>query len=202
MLPGTALVTLELNERDVPNFTLTCNIAKGLAETIKRRQDEYEGEELRLKDCIRGLEDHVLHYKENFATPLDGYVENLYYPDLVIPIGNEIFRPAKWIKLLEEGRVAMYASDDGPSSPPTIGIIHAQPNTDTTLTVEPLPAWYKALLMGPATAFHTYRRTLSHPQQWGMQADVTHYRAINEEIVKASSHLHTIEAEIEDLHLS
>ena len=196
--PNTALVVLELNEQGIPNFTLTCNIAKGLAETIKTR----EGEELRLKDRIRGLEDRVLHYEENFSTPPDGYVENLYYPNLVIPIGNGIFRPAKWIKLLEEGRVAMYASDDGPSSPPTIGLIHAQPNTDTTLTVEPLPAWYKALLMGPATAFHTYRRTLSHPQQWGTRADVTHFRAIDEEIVKASSRLRAIEVEIEDLQLS
>ena len=202
MSPNTALVALELNDQGIPNFTLTSNIAKGLAETIKRRQDEYEGEELRLKDRIRGLEDCVLHYEENFATPPDGYVENLYYPNLVIPIGNRIFRPAKWIKLLEEGRVAMYAADDGPSSSPTIGLIHAQPNTDTTLTIEPLPAWYKALLMGPATAFHTYRRTLSHPQQWGTRADVTHYRAIDKEIVKASSRLRAIEAEIEDLQLS
>ena len=118
------------------------------------------------------------------------------------PSATGSFALQKWIKLLEEGQVAMYASDDGPSSPPTIGLIHAQPNTDTTLTVEPLPAWYKALLMGPATAFHTYRRTLSHPQQWGTRADVTHYRAIDEEIVKASSRLRAVEVEIEDLQLS
>ena len=95
MSPNTALVALELNEQGIPNFTLTCNITKGLAETIKRRQEEYEGEELHLKDRIRGLEDRVLHYKETFATPPDGYVENLYYPNLVIPVGNGIFRPAK-----------------------------------------------------------------------------------------------------------
>ena len=202
MSPNTALVALELNEQGVPNFTLTCNITKGLAETIKRRQDEYKGEELCLKDHIRGLEDCVLHYEETFATPPEGYIENLYYPDLVIPIGNGIFRPTKWIKLLEEGRVAMYTADDRPSSPPTIGILHSQPSTDTTLTVEPLPTWYKALLMGPGTAFHTYRCTLSHPQQWETQADVTHFRTIDEEIVKASSHLCAIETELEDLCLS
>ena len=201
MSPNTALVALELNEQGIPNFTLTSNIAKGLTETIKRRHNKYEGEELRLKDRIRGLEDCVLHYEENFAMPPEGYIENLYYPDLVIPIGSGIFCPAKWIKLLEEGHVAIYASDDGPSSPPTIGMLHAQPSSSDALTIEPLPTWYKALLMGPATTFHTYRRTLSHPQQWGIQADVTHFRMINEEIVKASSCLHAIKTELKDLRL-
>ena len=200
--PNTALVALKLNNQGIPSLTLTANIAKGLAETIKKRNNAYEEEELRLKDCIQGLEDQVLHYEENFNMPLEGYIENQYYSDLIIPIGNGIFCPAKWIKLLKEGHIAMYTSDDRPSSSPTIGTLHAQPDFSNTSTVEPLPVWYKAILMGPATTFHTYCRTLSHPWHWGIQADVTHFHAIDKEIVKANARLQAIKSKLEDLHLS
>ena len=106
--PGTALVALELNGQDFPNFTLTANITKGLAKTVKKRDDTYEEEELHLKDRIRGLEECVLHYKENFNIPPEGYIKNQYYLDLTIPIGNRLFQPAKWIKLLNDGQVTMY----------------------------------------------------------------------------------------------
>ena len=89
--PNTALVALELNGQGIPNFTLTANIAKGLAETIKKRSDTYEEEELHLKDCIRGLEERILHYEENFNMPPEGYIKNQYYSDLAIPISNRIF---------------------------------------------------------------------------------------------------------------
>ena len=166
--PNTALVVLKLNNQGIPSFTLTTNIARGLTETIKTWNDTYEKEELHLKNHIRGLEDCILHYEENFNMPPEGYIKNQYYPDLAIPIRNGIFQPAKWIKLLDNGYIAMFASDDGPSSSLVISALHAQPDFSSTAPIEPLPVWYKAILMGPVSAYHTYCHTLSHPQQWGI----------------------------------
>ena len=56
--------------------------------------------------------------------------------------------------------------------------------------------------MGPGATFHTYCHTLNHPQQWGIQADVTQFRAIDKDLVKALGCLHTIKMEIEELHLN
>lgn len=99
------------------SFTLVTNITKGLAVILNKHNQEHFAEKTCLEDCICGMEDKVKHYENTFSILPEGYIENNdHYPSLTIPISNGLFQPAKWIKQLDSGKVAMLAVDNGPNS--------------------------------------------------------------------------------------
>ena len=115
MSPGTVATTLAAYP-DL-NADILQAIAKGLLTTITRHDAQEASEICCLKEQVRGLHDHVEHYENIFERAPDGYIKNNgRVPHFYIPLGDGVFRPAKWIKKLEDGRVAGFHEQQGPPS--------------------------------------------------------------------------------------
>ena len=198
--PRTALQIVE-GPHDV-GLTLVANIAKGLAATLERHDQAYSEEKDRLQDCIRGLEDKVEHYEATFVHPPEGYIENNdHYPSLTIPVGHGLFRPAKWIKQLNSGRVAMLSAQDGPNTKPYITDIYTSPIYGSS-PAEPMPYWFRDLLTGPSTLFLTLRDAIADLDDWGILADVLRFRNLDKQVSKAHLDIAILEAKLEGLRLA
>jgi len=197
--PCTALTALE-GSIDKISFTLVSNIAKGLAATINKRNKEHYTKQLHIQDCVHGMEEKIQHYEDTFTIPPEGYIENNdHYPSLTIPIGNGLFQPAKWIKQLNSGRVAMLASDDGSKSQPLITKVFATPSYDSISPAEPMPYWFHDMLVGPAPIFHTLRDTVSELDNWGILANVLHFCNLDDQIAQMHNELTKLKAKAEGL---
>ena len=101
MSPSTVATTLAAHP-DL-NTNILRAITKGLLATIARRDAQENIEIHRLKEQIAGLHNHVEHYENIFEHTPDRYIENnRRVPHFFIPLGDGVFKPAKWIKKLED----------------------------------------------------------------------------------------------------
>jgi len=199
--PCTTLTTLNLIEH--PNYTLTTNIVRGLAATVEKREEEWQLEEDHLNSHILGLEDRVEHYKKTFDTLLEGYVKNNgYFPLLIIPGPGGLFQPAKWIKKIGQGQVAMLADGEGPSVSPLFSNIYTKPLIQYNTPTEPLPAWFRNLLVGPGPSFHALLRSFSDVPQWGLHANTVRFHDYHDQIAIIHAQLHHLKASLEDTQLA
>lgn len=158
--PHTALQIIE-GPYDI-SFILVTNIAKGLAATVDQHDQMHSAEKQCLKECLRGMGDKIEHYKAMFNYPPDGYIENNnQYPSLTIPIGNRLFRSAKWIKQLNSRRVAMLSTQDRPNTKPIITEIYTTPIYGNS-PINPMPYWFCDLLIRPSPLFLTLYDTIAN----------------------------------------
>ena len=163
MLPNTIATTLAAHP-DL-NANILRAITKGLLATIAQRDAHENIEICRLKEQITGLHDRVEHYENIFKCAPDGYIENDgRVPHFFIPLGNGVFKPAKWIKKIEDGQVTGFHEQQGPNESPYIIDLYAQADTvrhSEENPIEPLPAWFRALLIGPSCDFVHLQRDIS-----------------------------------------
>src|SRR5882757_5743663 len=114
--PTTASNALRAHD-NVDALTLR-GIANGLVATIKAREDAHILKCRQLEACIEGLERNVEFYTNMHEEAPEGYVANEgQLPHFNIPIAgsNGLYHPAKWVKLLEDGRAAGFSKMDGPA---------------------------------------------------------------------------------------
>ena len=102
MSPSTIATTLAAHP-DL-NADILWAITKGLLATIARCDTQENSKIHRLNKQIRALQDRIEHYKNIFKCAPDGYIKNDgRVPHFFIPLSNGVFKPAKWIKKLEDG---------------------------------------------------------------------------------------------------
>ena len=178
--PRTTSNTLEAYD-NIDAFLLR-QICKGLLETIKQREDTRRVTEARLNNQINGLGKQVMDYQSTFDCPPDGYVENVHFHQLAVPIGHGLSRPVKWVKQLESGSVSCYTSMDGPHDSPHIFPIYASPVVSAEDPAEPLPRWLRGILHGPAPMFHNVVEAARTLDDWGVAADLLRYRTLDDEV--------------------
>jgi len=170
---------------------------------VEKHSEEHQIEEDHLNSHILGLEDRVEHYKSTFDTPPEGYVENNgYYPSLVIPGLGALFQPAKWIKKIGQGQVTMLAEGEGPSIAPLFSNIYAKPLIQYDTPTEPLPTWFRDLLVSPGPSFHTLLRSFSDIPQWGLHTDAVCFHNYNDQVTVIHAQLHHLEASLKDTWLA
>ena len=120
-----------------------------------------------------------------FNRPPDGYIKNDgQVPHFYIPLGDGVHCPTKWIKRLEDGRVAGYHEGQGPNESPHIINLYAQADTvehGEENPVVPLPTWCHALLLGPSGNFVHLQCDIKDLDNWGMAQEITCFRELNQE---------------------
>ena len=88
-------------------------IVQGLLSTIQKREVEHFAEKNRMQSNVECLEENILNLTANWNTCPEGYEENGdKVPGFVIPVGEGLYRLAKWIKRVEAGKVAGYTDGD------------------------------------------------------------------------------------------
>src|SRR6266850_1050072 len=151
MSPRTTQSTLAAN--DNIDAVLLCSIANRLLTTIANHETDAAMQFHRLTERIKGLEDQILKYEETFEWAPEGYILNDgRVPHFRIPCGNRLSRPAKWIKLNDDGTVSGFADTDGPKSNPHITDLYAQPDNQYTEEGDAKPAlpllpWFRFLFI-------------------------------------------------------
>ena len=185
MLPRITQSTLAANP-DI-NAALLRSIANGLLTTITNRETDTAMQFHCFTERIKGLEDRILEYEETFERAPDGYILNDgRVPHFRIPCGTGLSRPAKWIKLNDDGTVSGYADTDGPKSNPHVADLYAQPDDQYTEEGDarpalPLPPWFRFLLVGPSHNFLLLHNALVDHDDWGLTREVHRYRDLNRE---------------------
>src|SRR6266403_979586 len=140
------------------------------------------------EETIEFLEAHLVGYIDTFSQPPDGYVENGRLTTFTIPCGGELSNPAKWIKKLDNGRVAGYSTQDGPHDLLHVCEVYASPKY-TADPAEPLPHWIHKTLQGPAPGYAALLDAVKATDDWGLEADVIRFRQLDEHVIAYKAQL-------------
>jgi hypothetical protein len=93
------------------NLIAILNIAKGLATTIRKKEEQSTSATLTFAKKISDLEKQLDNYREVVSLPIsdqpEGYIinDNTRVPSFVIPISDRDHQQAYWVKQLVEGQV-------------------------------------------------------------------------------------------------
>ena len=199
MSPNTVATTLVAHP-DL-NADILRAITKGLLAAIARRDANENIEIRRLKEQIAGLHDRVKHYENIFERAPDGYIDNEgRVPHFFIPLGEGVFKPAKWIKKLEDGRVAGFHADQGPNESPYIIDLYAQADTvghGEENPIEPLPAWFCTLLIGPSSDFVHLQHDIGDLDDWGLAREIARFRELDQEAAELAAQVKVLHEELD-----
>jgi len=201
MSPRTTQTILATND-DI-DAVLLHSIANGLLTTIANRETDTAMQFHRFTERIKGLEDRILEYEETFEWAPEGYILNDgCVPHFCIPCGNGLSRPAKWIRLNDDGTVSGFADTDGPKLNPHIADLYAQPDDQYTeegdsRPAHPLPPWFCFLLVGPSVDFALLHNALIDHDNWGLTCKVHRYRDLNREFSKACVKLEQMQVDLD-----
>lgn len=148
------------------------------------------------------MEDRIEHFKAMFVHPPKGYIENNdHYPSLTIPISNRLFQPAKWIKQLDSGQVAMLSAQDGLNTEPIITEVYASPIYPSN-PINPMPYWFCDLLTGPPPLFLTLCNAVANLDDWGILANVLCFCNLDKQVLKAHAEIAILKAKLKSLRLA
>jgi hypothetical protein len=144
-------------------------VAQGLIETIKNREDLHRQElqqhqhwdqvrDERLEELAAQLQEYQA---ANHARP-KGYLWNNpeWAPNFMLPLQENVWEQAYWVRLLPGGMVAGLPCDGTSRDTPFIKEIFADPyayeemeDNENTTPVEPLQPWLDQLLTGPTNLY-------------------------------------------------
>ncbi len=147
------------------------------------------------EETIEFLEARLVGYIDTFSQPPDGYVENGRLTTFTIPCGGGLSNPAKWVKKLDDGRVAGYTAEDGPHDLPHVCEIYASPKY-TADPAEPLPHWIHETLQGPAPGYAALLDVVKATDDWGLKADIVRFRSLDEHVITYKAQLDRTHGEL------
>jgi hypothetical protein len=176
---------------------LLVNIVHSLTATIKSREEAHKVAIESFDDTVARLDEKVKQYEDTFCIPPEGYIENnRHYPSLQIRIEKGMYWPAKWIKQLDNYRVAALCNTDLGSSSPTISNIYATP-AHTSSPVKPLSGWLLDLLTGNPSTYSLVQNTAGELYDWGVAADIDCFHIAHNRMVDAykQADSYTVQAE-------
>jgi hypothetical protein len=147
--PRAALAALENTEE--LTLEVAISLVQGLVATTESRErdhvtqvEEFTAMRQYLDERITELGNRVHKWESTgrMQNPPPGYIMNDNL-SLVVPIGNGRSLPARFIRRLANGKVAMIAEHEG-GIPylPHVADIHAMPKYGSNSPFEPMPAWF------------------------------------------------------------
>ena len=183
--PWTAATALAVRQGDLPTVM---GIAQSLIETVRKRERDHAEERERfqreravqgellwhqnsrmeyLETCIR---DHcpTKECPKGFTLNRDGLATSF-----IIPIQDNLFKPAHWVKQLTDGQVVGYPRNYNPQDTPFIAEIYASPyeGEDNGITL-PTPNWLLEMLKGNGALFMRLADEVKHDRDWGLLAEI------------------------------
>jgi hypothetical protein len=163
------------------------NIAKGLAATIQRREQQNTLAALAFNDKISDLKRCLDTYRNTVPLPTserpEGYVINdkTRVPNFIIPTGDRDHQQAYWVKQLAEGQVAGLPREYVPGQTPFVTEVYASPavgQEDVMGPIHTMPGWLWSLLTGPAAHYGTLLKHIKVTNDWGVVREVLRFRQL------------------------
>ena len=194
--------SLDLLLRDVPNLDVATlrGILGGAIGTMRQNQEAHDREKMRLRVQIETLERRVEHYEIQHPECPEGYENNVgRAPSFYIPGPNRTTILAKWVKQLDDGRVAGFGQHQAEGEAPHITELFLTPSYDIEDPPEPLPGWFRSLLMGPHGHFNVLREEIAQLDDWSALAEVLRHRTLNDQLCEKRHQLKILDAQIDGL---
>ena len=183
-----------LENPEALHLATTTAITKGLLATCKKRNREYAQDTTEYRRQIQNLECEVAYLRRDIQlgirgpagtperAPVGYLANNGQHLGLVVPLGAGVYTPAKWIKRLDDRRVAMLGSNFQAEDEPYITDIYSAPALAHMRPYETMPPWFRQLLSGPGPLFEQLRAEAADLDDWGILADIIRYRKYNDEL--------------------
>src|SRR5579863_5121543 len=194
--PPSAALLMERDDLDAVTMRAICT---ALVRTMQGRENQHQVTINALGEQVDGLAARVLEYESTFNHPPEGYVANTHYPHLVIPMGNGLSRPVKWVKAGENGNMWCYCAEQGEHDAPYVVPIYASPAFSTESPIEPLPPWFRNLLRGPTATYNNLLSQSKTLDDWGVPADIARYRSLDDEERAVALQIRVLEEDMASL---
>ena len=161
------------------------SVVRGLVVTLHKRDVERFIESNKQKSRIQELEDRI---KKEFEVSYDmhtcpeGFEANdeRRAPYARVPDKDGYLVEPKWVKYLEDGRVAAYAMGAPIDSMPYIVDIYAEPSLDDEdEPFEPMPQWFRAALHTDDAHWQVLYKETYKMANWGIAAEIKRHRDLH-----------------------
>ena len=160
-------------------------VVRGLVATLHKRDTERFAEGNKYRGCIQELENRIKKEFEvsyDMHTAPDGFEANdeKRAPYARVPDKDGYLVEAKWVKYLEDGRVAAYAMGAPIDSMPYIVDIYAEPSLDDEdEPFEPMPQWFQAALHTDDAHWQILYKETYKMANWGIAAELKRHRDLH-----------------------
>ncbi len=200
--PRTGLNVLRNSECTMEDAV---EVAEGLTATIKNRESFHQLCTLLLQEQITRLRqqanshgnNHPEEERPRFQAPPVGFTINAgHLPDTTLPCGRNASQLAKWIQHLPDRRALLHAEDDGPGDQPYAIELFTTLDISDDTPAQSLPRWLLDALTGPSAAFHTIRVAADATLDWGLHAELLHYRDLDQKAKAINDSISNLEAEV------
>jgi hypothetical protein len=194
--------SLDLLLRDVPNLDVSTlrGILGGAIGTMRQNQEAHDREKMRLRAQVETLERRIEHYEIQHPECPQGYENNVgRAPSFYIPGLNRTTVLAKWVKQLDDGRVAGFGQHQAEGEAPHVIELFLTPFYDIEDPPEPLPRWFRTLLMGLSALFNVLREEVARLDDWSALAEVVRHRALCDQLCKKRHQIKILDAQIDGL---
>ena len=194
--------SLDLLLRDIPNLDIVTlrGILGGAIGTMRQNQEAHDREKMRLRVQVETLERRLEHYEIQHPECPQGYENNVgRAPSFYIPGPNKTTVLAKWVKQLDDGRVAGFGQHQAEGEAPHITELFLTPSYDIEDPPEPLPGWFRTLLMGPSGPFNVLREEVARLDDWSALAEVIRHRALGDQLCEKRHQIRILDAQMEGL---
>ena len=160
-------------------------VVRGLVATLHKRDTDRFAEGNKYRGRIQELEDRLKKEFEvsyDMHTPPDGFEANdeKRAPYAWVPDKDGYLVEPKWVKYLEDGRVAAYAMGAPIDSMPYIVDIYAEPSLDDEdEPFEPMPQWFRAALHTDDSHWQILYKETYKMASWGIAAEIKRHRDLH-----------------------
>ena len=175
MSPRTVASTLA--NHSVLDADMLWVITRGLIATIREHEAKSFEERNKYVRRINQLEDQLSEqakkvYDDNTAP--EGFEENddNKAPVSRVPDGEGDYVVPKWVRFMDDGRVAAYAFSAPKDSLPYVIDLYAEPHLDDETPFNPMSHWYRAVLNADEARFQVLYCKTAKRGHWGHLAEL------------------------------
>ena len=178
-------------------------VVRGLVATLHKRDIDRFAEANKHKSRIQELEDRIKKEFEvsyDLHTCPDGFEANdeRRAPYAHVPDKEGYLVELKWVKYLEDGRVAAYAMGAPVDSMPYIVDIFAEPSLDNEdEPFEPMPQWFRAALHTDDAHWQILYKETYKMANWGIAAEIKRHRDLHRVIDGLAKKIELMQVDLE-----
>ena len=179
------------------------SVVRGLVATLRKRDIERFAKANKQRTRIQELEDRIKKEFEvsyDMHTAPDGFEANdeRQAPYARVPDKEGYLVEPKWVKYLEDGRVAAYAMGAPIDSMPYIVDIYAEPSLDDEdEPFEPMPQWFRAALHTDDAHWQILYKEVYKMANWGIATEIKRHRDLHRVINGLAKKIELMQVDLE-----
>ena len=120
-------------------------------------------------------------------------------PSFYIPGPDRTTVLAKWVKQLDDGRVVGFGQHQAEGEASHVTELFLTPSYDIEDPPEPLPGWFRSLLMGPHGQFNILREEIARLDDWSVLAEVLRHWTLADQLCEKRHQLKILDAQVDGL---